>query len=79
MMDERTQMHAVTAEEAWQQISANEAIERDRQLRETIAIIQGLTELLMDSKGSLEDPVTRAALESIHRHSVSLRTILDRS
>lgn len=48
-----------------------------RQLNEKIAIIQGLTELLID--GSYDEEVSKAALDSIRRHVAGLKELLKQS
>ena len=43
---------------------------------ESIAIIEGWTELLLEADGTLEENVERAALESIRRHALLLKVLL---
>ncbi len=47
-----------------------------RDVNEKIAIIQGLTELLVDPNGLLDDSTAKAALESINRHAAGLRDLI---
>ena len=55
---------------------AGPGAELKRDLNESIAIIEGWTELLIEADGGLEENVERAALESIRRHSVRLKDLL---
>ena len=48
---------------------------RLRTLNEKTAIICGMADLLLDSNGSLDQEVARAALESIKRHAAGLREL----